>query len=88
MIIIIFGENNVLCPKYINIYEFRGVLEGCTNSTIHFLFIIKKKQKKYKRMTYTIKFQIILILKKKQKKYKSMTYTIKFQIILILKKIS
>ena len=41
-----FGENNVLCPKYIDIYEFRGVREGRTYSTVHFLFIIKKKMGK------------------------------------------
>ena len=23
-----FGENNVLCPKYIDIYEFQGVWGG------------------------------------------------------------
>ena len=40
-----FGENNVLGPKYIDIYEFRGVREGCTYSTVHFLFIIKKTDK-------------------------------------------
>ena len=45
IIIMKFGKYNVLCPKYINIYEFRGVREGRTWSTIHFLFIIKKKQK-------------------------------------------
>ena len=39
-----FGEN-VLCPKYINVYEFRGVWGGCTYSTIHFLFIIQKNGK-------------------------------------------
>ena len=27
IIIIGFGENNVLCPKYIDIYEFRGARE-------------------------------------------------------------
>ena len=61
IIIMRFGENNVLCPKYIDIYEFGGVQGGCTYSTVHFLFIIKKKEKKYKCMTYTkIKFYIIL----------------------------
>ena len=43
-----FGENNVLCPKYIDIYEFRGVWElggGRTYSTVHFLFIIQKHRK-------------------------------------------
>ena len=40
-----FGENNVLCSKYIHIYEFRGVRRGHTYSTFHFLFIIKKDGK-------------------------------------------
>ena len=43
-----FGENNVLCPKYIDIYDFWGVwggVGGRTYSTIHFLFIIKKTEK-------------------------------------------
>ena len=62
IIIMRFGENNALEPKYIDIQEFRKVQGGCTYSTIHFLFIILKKQKKYKSMTYTkIKFYIILI---------------------------
>ena len=43
IIIMRFGENNVLCPKYIYIYEFGGGgMEGIY-STVHFLFIIKKK---------------------------------------------
>ena len=37
-----FGENNVLCPKYIDRYEFRRVR---TYSTVHFLFIIQKTEK-------------------------------------------
>ena len=37
-----FGENNVLGPKYIDIYEFQGVREGRTYSAVHFLFIIQK----------------------------------------------
>ena len=40
-----FGENNVLCPIYIDIYEFRGVWGGQTNSSIHFFFIIEKTEK-------------------------------------------
>ena len=40
-----FGENNVLCSKDIDIYEFWGVCGGRTYSTVHFLFIIKKKEK-------------------------------------------
>ena len=40
-----FDENNVLCPKYIDKYEFGGVWGGCTYSTVHFLFIIQKNGK-------------------------------------------
>ena len=40
-----FGESNVLGPKYIDIYEFRGVRVGRTYSTVHFLFIIQKTEK-------------------------------------------
>ena len=39
-----FGEN-VLGPKYTDIYEFQGVQGGRTNSTVDFLFIIKKNRK-------------------------------------------
>ena len=44
IIIMRFGENNVLCPKYndiIILYEFWGG----TYSTVHFSFIIKKTEK-------------------------------------------
>ena len=44
VIIMRFGEN-VLGPKYIDIYEFWVVQIVCTYSTVHFLFIIKKKEK-------------------------------------------
>ena len=44
MIIIMRFGKNALGPKYINIYEFWEVLEGCTYSTIHFLFIIQQKK--------------------------------------------
>ena len=40
-----FGENNVLCPKYTDIYEFRGGYVRDVHgppSTVHFLFIIQK----------------------------------------------
>ena len=43
VIIMRFGENNILCPKYIDIYQFWGVHGRHTWSTVHFLFIIKKK---------------------------------------------
>ena len=46
IIIMRFGENNVLCPKYIDICEFEGVQGGgCTYSTVHFLFIIQNNGK-------------------------------------------
>ena len=44
IIIMRFGEN-VLGPKYIDIYEFRGGSGGCTYSTLDFLFIIQKMEK-------------------------------------------
>ena len=47
-----FGENNVLCPKYINIYEFWRVRGGHTYSTVHFLFIIRKTEKIQERDLY------------------------------------
>ena len=37
-----FGENNVICPKYIDIYAFRGERR---RSPVHFLFIIQKNGK-------------------------------------------
>ena len=43
-----FGKNNVLCPKYIDIYEFQGLWGGRTWSNIHLLFIIFKKTQKIK----------------------------------------
>ena len=46
IIIMRFSENNVLCSKYIDIYEFRRVRGWCTYSTVHFLFIIQKKAEK------------------------------------------
>ena len=42
MIIMRFGENNVFGPKYIDIYEFRGVWGGRTYSTVHFFYYSKK----------------------------------------------
>ena len=38
-----FAKNNVLWPKYIDIYNFGGGSRGNTWSTLHFLFIIKEK---------------------------------------------
>ena len=43
IIIIRFGKNNVLCPKYIDIYEFRRVRGGRTvmhGPPYNFFFII------------------------------------------------
>ena len=40
-----FGENNVLCPKYIDIYEFWGVQGGMYIFHRTFLFIIQKNIK-------------------------------------------
>ena len=45
MIIIMRFGKNVLCPKYNDIYEFRGVRMGRTWSTVHFLFVIQKTYK-------------------------------------------
>ena len=57
MIIIMgLGKNNVLCPKYIDIFKFRG------GRGIEVLVYYSKNRKKYKRKTYTkIKFYIIFI---------------------------
>ena len=48
-----FGEN-ILCPKYIDIYEFGGVWRERTWSTVHFLFIIKKKTEKVQEVQLPI----------------------------------
>ena len=48
------GENIILRPKYIDIYEFRGGTRGMY--MVHrtfFVYYYKKKTKKYKSMTYT-----------------------------------
>ena len=61
IIIMRFGESNVLGPKFIDIYEFRGD-GGRTYSTVHFLFIIQINGKSTRLNTYTkIIFYIILI---------------------------
>ena len=60
-IIMKLGKNNVLCPKYIDIYEFGGY-GGMYIFHRTFFVYYSKKRKKYKSMTYTkIKFYIILI---------------------------
>ena len=40
-----FGENNVLCPKYINIYEFWGVW-GAVHIPKYIFCLLLKKMKK------------------------------------------
>ena len=45
IIIMTFGENNILGPKYIDIYEFQEVQGGCTYTTIHFCLLLKKMEK-------------------------------------------
>ena len=62
IIIIRFGANNVLCQKYIDIYEFGGYGRGMYTFQCTFFVYYSKKWKKYKSTTYTkIKFYIILI---------------------------
>ena len=58
IIIIGFGENNVLCTKYIDIYEFRG-RQGDVHGPPYIFCLLLKKRKKYMSMTCTkIKFYI------------------------------
>ena len=40
-----FGENNVLCPKYIDIYEFRGLQGDIHGSPYIFSLLFKKTEK-------------------------------------------
>ena len=58
-----FAENNILGPKYIDIYKFGGLAGGGGNMVHHVFFVYyTQERKKYKSMTYTkIKFHIILI---------------------------
>ena len=51
IIIIRFLENNVLCPKYIDIYEFGGYGGMYIFHRTYFVYY-SKKRKKYKNMTY------------------------------------
>ena len=53
IIIMRFGANNVLCPKYIDIYEFQGYRGDVHGPLYIFFLLLKKKHKKYKSMTYT-----------------------------------
>ena len=56
IIIIGFGDNNVLWPKYIDTYQFWGVA-GAYKVHLTFFVYYSKKRKKYESMTYTkIKF--------------------------------
>ena len=47
-----FGENNVLCPKYIDIYEFFWDTVGTYKFHHAFFVYYSQKLKKYKSMTY------------------------------------
>ena len=47
IIIMRFGENNVLCPKYIYIYEFRGYGGDVHGPPYIFCSLLKKKKKKH-----------------------------------------
>ena len=41
-----FGENNVLCPKYIDIYEFEGGTGGDVHIPLHIFCLLFKKIEK------------------------------------------
>ena len=45
IIIMRFSENNVLCPKYIDIYEFHGVWEDKHIPQYIFCLLFKKTEK-------------------------------------------
>ena len=45
IIIMIFGDNNVLCPKYINIYEFWGYGGDVQGPPYNFCLLFKKTEK-------------------------------------------
>ena len=55
IIILSFGENNVLGQKYIDIYRFQGFAEGWGSGGAwsNLLFFYSYKQKKLKSMTYS-----------------------------------
>ena len=45
IIIVRFGENNVFCPKYIDIYEFLGVMGGDIHGPLYnFCLLLKKTE--------------------------------------------
>ena len=45
IIIARFGENNVLCPKYIDIYEFQGYGRDVLIPPYIFCLLLKKTEK-------------------------------------------
>ena len=45
IILMRFGENNVLCPKYIDIYEFRGLRVDIHFPPYIFCLLFKKTEK-------------------------------------------
>ena len=53
IIIMRFGKNYVLCRKYIDIYEFSGIWGGDIHGPPYIFYLLFKKRKKYKSMTYT-----------------------------------
>ena len=59
-----FGENNVLGPKYIDIYQFQGFVGGGAWSNLHFFFIIHKNGKSIylKQILYYFDSQINVLL--------------------------
>ena len=46
MIVLRFGENNVVGPKYINIYEFWGGFEGDVHISPYIFCLLFKKTEK------------------------------------------
>ena len=58
IIIMRFGKYNVLCPKYIDIYEFQWGYGRDVYGPPYIFLLLKKK---YKSMTYAwIKFYILI----------------------------
>ena len=58
LIIIEFGENNFLCPKYIDINEFREGPKSTQMHIFHHTFFIhfSKKLKKYNSMSFELSY--------------------------------
>ena len=47
IIIMIVGKNNVLCPKHIDIYEFRGGMRGMdVHCPLYIFYLLFKKTEK------------------------------------------